>query len=189
MLMQADTAKTPAALRALRAMQQEALLQASLQHPNVLGLFGAVHDQGAFAGFLMPFCQGGSLETALRYSLSHSSACCKTAAFMVMRCAPDWQAAPSSTPRNLESSPVLPVITPFPRKMRLERMKICACPSPPLVVTVQVDVVRMTSSTGASRCCSLRLQAMQPLIHLTAAPHLPHDCCHNRLRDPSPPDR
>ena len=63
--MQAGIAKTPAALRALQAMHQEALLQASLQHPNVLGLFGAVQDQGAFAGFLMPFCQGGSLETAL----------------------------------------------------------------------------------------------------------------------------
>ena len=80
--MQADIAKTPAALRALQAMQQETLLQASLQHPNVLGLLGAVQDQSAFAGFLMPFCQGGSLETALRYSSSHSPGCCRTAASM-----------------------------------------------------------------------------------------------------------
>ena len=166
MLMQADIAKTPAALRALQAMKQEALLQASLQHPNVLGLVGAVLDQGAFAGFLMPFCQGGSLETALRCRPPHSSACYRTAALMVMRCAPDWQAAPSSTPRNMESSPVLPVITPFLRKMRLERMQICARPSPPVEVTVPVLVFRMT---GANRCCSLQSQAMQPLIHHTAA--------------------
>lgn len=64
--MQADVNRTPAALRALRAMLQEALLQASLQHPNLLGLVGAVVQQGAFAGFIMPFCQGGSLETVLR---------------------------------------------------------------------------------------------------------------------------
>ena len=64
--MQADVTRTPAALQALKAMLQEALLQASLQHPNILGLVGAVLQEGAFAGFIMPFCQGGSLETALR---------------------------------------------------------------------------------------------------------------------------
>ncbi|KAK9826346.1 hypothetical protein WJX74_010980 [Apatococcus lobatus] len=64
--MQADIPRTTAALRALKGMQKEALLQGSLQHPNVLGLVGAVQQGHAFAGFIMPFCQGGSLETALR---------------------------------------------------------------------------------------------------------------------------
>ena len=64
--MQAGAARTPETLRFLGRLLEEALLQAGLHHPNVLGSCGAVVNGNSFAGFLMPFLQGGSLDAALR---------------------------------------------------------------------------------------------------------------------------